>query len=109
MLPALRTTAPLQAIMRLVNMGVPARNIAPAVSLIVAQRLCGSCKAVHDLAQEALLEAGFKQAKLDSMKIYKPVGCDQCNNGYKGCMGIYQVIPISEAMNAIILNSGNAI
>ncbi|HEX2239002.1 MAG TPA: hypothetical protein VHJ19_11915 [Gammaproteobacteria bacterium] len=99
--------------MRLVNMGVPAHNITPTVSLIVAQRLarrlCGSCKAVHDLPQEALLEAGFKQAKLDSMKIYKPVGCDQCNNGYKGCTGIYQVMPISEAMNAIILNGGNAI
>jgi type IV pilus assembly protein PilB len=99
--------------MRLVNMGVPAHNITPAVSLIVAQRLarrlCGSCKAVHDLPQEALLEAGFKHAKLDSMKIYKPVGCDQCNNGYKGCTGIYQVMPISEAMNAIILNGGNAI
>ncbi len=62
--------------MRLVNMGVPTYNIAAAVSLIIARRLCERCKAVHDVPQEVLLEAGCKQADLNGMKIYKPVGCD---------------------------------
>jgi type IV pilus assembly protein PilB len=99
---------------RLANMGVPAFNIASSVILITAQRLarrlCAHCKAPASVEPGALLQAGFKESDLDgSWAPYKPVGCQNCNHtGYKGRVGIYQVMPISEEMQRIILSNGTA-
>jgi type IV pilus assembly protein PilB len=102
-----------QTLTRLVNMGVPPFNIASAVSLIIAQRLarrlCSNCKAPDDLPKEALLEEGFTQAQIDEgVTVFKAVGCDNCTAGYKGRVGIYQVMPISEDMGRIIMEGGNS-
>lgn len=102
-----------QTLTRLANMGVPAFNIASAVSLIIAQRLgrrlCTKCKQTENIPAEALLEEGFTQKQIDSgMTIFKAVGCDSCTLGYKGRVGIYQVMPISEEMGRIIMEGGNA-
>ncbi|MBW4046654.1 MAG: type IV-A pilus assembly ATPase PilB [Proteobacteria bacterium] len=100
---------------RLMNMGVPAFNIASSVILITAQRLarklCPQCKALIDIPNAALLEAGFKESELDgSWKPYKPGKCNACNgSGYKGRLGIYQAMPISEEIQRIILNHGTAL
>ncbi|WP_230181684.1 type IV-A pilus assembly ATPase PilB [Aquabacterium sp. CECT 9606] len=98
---------------RLLNMGIPPFNIASAVILITAQRLarklCEVCKAPAEYPKEALLRAGFKEADLDgSWRPYKAVGCSSCNNGYKGRVGLYQVMPISEEIQRIILRLGTA-
>jgi type IV pilus assembly protein PilB len=99
---------------RMLNMGIAPFNIASAVILITAQRLarrlCPNCKAPHDIPHETLLDAGFKEEEVDgTWTPYKPVGCSACNNGYKGRVGIYQVMPISEEMQSIILSNGSAI
>ena len=99
---------------RLMNMGVPAFNIASSVILITAQRLarklCPQCKTPVDLPADTLLEAGFKEDDLDgSWKPYKAGKCNSCGGtGYKGRVGIYQVMPISEEIQRIILNHGTA-
>ncbi|XAH26288.1 type IV-A pilus assembly ATPase PilB [Xylophilus sp. GW821-FHT01B05] len=98
---------------RMRNMGIAPFNIASSVILITAQRLarrlCPQCKQPADIPRAALLEAGFKEEQLDgSWKPYRPVGCSACNNGYKGRVGIYQVMPISDAIQAIILRDGSA-
>ena len=103
-----------QTLTRLANMGVPAFNIASAVSLIIAQRLarrlCKSCKAVDNVPSDVLLETGFSQEQIDNgLSLYKPVGCESCTDGYKGRVGIYQVMPISESMGRIIMDGGNAL
>tara|TARA_R110001606_G_scaffold399310_1_gene584802 strand:+ start:132115 stop:133827 length:1713 start_codon:yes stop_codon:yes gene_type:complete len=102
-----------QTLTRLANMGVPAFNIASAVSLIIAQRLgrrlCNKCKKAEDIPTEVLLEEGFTQIQIDKgVTIFKAVGCDSCTLGYKGRVGIYQVMPISEEMGRIIMEGGNA-
>jgi type IV pilus assembly protein PilB len=99
---------------RMRNMGIQPFNIASSVILITAQRLarrlCVQCKQVADVPQAALRDAGFKEADLDgSWKPYRAVGCSQCNNGYKGRVGIYQVMPISEEIQRIILRDGSAL
>jgi len=99
---------------RLLNMGVPPFNIAASVILITAQRLarrlCENCKAPADFPREALLRAGYKSEELDgSWRPYKAVGCSACNNGYRGRVGLYQVMPITEPIQRIILAQGNAI
>jgi type IV pilus assembly protein PilB len=99
---------------RLLNMGVAPFNIASSVLLITAQRLgrrlCESCKAPADYPRDALLRAGFKPEDLDgSWKPYRAVGCPNCNNGYRGRVGFYQVMPVSEAMQKLILAEGSAI
>ncbi len=98
---------------RLANMGVAPFNIASAVLLITAQRLarklCENCKAPADYPREAMIKAGFKAEDLDgSWKPYRAIGCSACNNGYKGRVGIYQVMPITEDIQRIILNAGTA-
>ncbi|MEW6703810.1 MAG: type IV-A pilus assembly ATPase PilB [Pseudomonadota bacterium] len=98
---------------RLLNMGVAPFNIASSVLLITAQRLarrlCENCKAPADFPREALKKAGFKDEELDgSWKPYRPVGCSACNNGYKGRVGLYQVMPVTEAIQRIILAEGSA-
>jgi type IV pilus assembly protein PilB len=99
---------------RMMNMGIPTFNIASSVILITAQRLarrlCPTCKAPLDVPRKALIDAGFKPEDLDgTWTPYKPVGCSACNNGYKGRVGIYQVMPISEEIQRIILKGGSAL
>ena len=99
---------------RMRNMGIQPFNIASSVILITAQRLarrlCVSCKQPAELPEQALLNAGFKHSELNgSWKPYRAVGCSACNNGYKGRVGIYQVMPISEEIQRIILRDGSAL
>ncbi|HZW13808.1 MAG TPA: type IV-A pilus assembly ATPase PilB [Noviherbaspirillum sp.] len=99
---------------RLMNMGVAPFNIASSVIMITAQRLARrlcTCKQTVAIPDEALLEAGFKEEELDGTWLpYKPVGCDRCNgSGYKGRVGIYQIMPISEEIERIILAHGTAL
>jgi type IV pilus assembly protein PilB len=111
-LSTLHTNDAPQTINRLMQMGIEPFNIVSAVSLIMAQRLgrrlCEHCKKEADYPDKTYLDAGFKQEELATLKTYIPIGCDKCNDGYKGRVGIYQVMPISEAMRALILNGGNA-
>ena len=98
---------------RLLNMGVAPFNIASSVLLITAQRLvrrlCENCKAPAEYPREALLRAGFLDEELDgSWKQYRAVGCNSCNNGYRGRVGLYQVMPITDAIQRIILSEGSA-
>jgi type IV pilus assembly protein PilB len=99
---------------RLMNMGVAPFNIAASVLLITAQRLarrlCDGCKQPAVVPDEALLKAGFQPSDLDgSWKPYRAVGCTACNNGYKGRVGLYQVMPITEEIQRIILSQGTAL
>lgn len=99
---------------RMRNMGIAPFNIASSVILITAQRLarrlCPNCKEPVDIPEEALIQAGFAASELDgSWKPYRPVGCTMCNNGYKGRVGIYEVMPISEDIQRIILADGSAV
>lgn len=109
-LSTLHTNSAPATLTRLVNMGVPPFNIASAVNMIVAQRLarrlCESCKQPIDIPKEALLKAGFKESQLSGLKIYGQVGCDQCNGGYKGRVGIYEVMPVTKAIGRIIMKGG---
>ena len=111
-LSTLHTNDAPQTINRLVQMGIEPFNIVSAVLLIMAQRLarrlCEYCKKEADFPDNILLSAGFKQEDIGSFKVYEPVGCEHCNNGYKGRVGIYQVLPITEKMRALILRGGNA-
>jgi type IV pilus assembly protein PilB len=98
---------------RMRNMGIAPFNIASSVTLITAQRLarrlCTSCKAPVDIPEKALLDAGFKASEIDgTWMAYRPVGCSSCNSGYKGRVGIYQVMPVSEEIQRIILRDGSA-
>jgi type IV pilus assembly protein PilB len=99
---------------RMRNMGIAPFNIASSVILITAQRLarrlCPHCKTQVDIPRDTLLQAGFKEADVDgSWTPFHPVGCAQCNNGYKGRLGIYQVMPVSEEIQRIVLRDGSAL
>jgi len=113
-LSTLHTNDAPQTLTRMVNMGVPPYNIASAVNLIIAQRLarrlCKECKQLLDIPKEALLAEGFTEKEVaEGLKIYGPKGCDQCSDGYKGRVGIYQVMPLSEEMGRMIMEGSNAI
>ncbi|PAU66018.1 type IV-A pilus assembly ATPase PilB [Pseudomonas sp. PIC25] len=109
----LHTNSAAETLTRLRNMGVPAFNIATSVNLIIAQRLarklCGSCKKEIDVPREALLKEGFPEDKIGTFKIYGPVGCENCKGGYKGRVGIYEVVKITPALQRIIMEEGNSI
>ena len=113
-LSTLHTNDAPQTLTRLVDMGVKPYAIATSVSLIIAQRLarrlCGNCKVPMDLPAEALLKEGFTEEQIKRMdfKVYKAVGCSQCTDGYKGRIGIYEVLPVTEAIGRIILEGGSA-
>jgi type IV pilus assembly protein PilB len=103
-----------QTLTRLVDMGVKPYAIATSVSLIIAQRLarrlCAQCKAIVEVPAEALLKEGFQEADVRAgIKIFGPKGCSACTDGYKGRVGIYQVMPVTEALGRIIMEGGNAI
>ncbi|MCS4503812.1 hypothetical protein KBTX_01998 [wastewater metagenome] len=111
-LSTLHTNDAPQTLTRLANMGVPGYNIASSVNLIIAQRLarrlCSQCKQPQEIPREALLEEGFREDEIDDLVLYGPQGCDQCAAGYKGRVGVYQVMPVSERMGQIIMEGGNA-
>ncbi|MBD2835770.1 type IV-A pilus assembly ATPase PilB [Pseudomonas sp. JM0905a] len=112
-LSTLHTNSAAETLTRMRNMGVPAFNIATSVNLIIAQRLarklCVHCKKELNIPREALIEEGFPEAKLGTFKLYGPVGCENCNQGYKGRVGIYEVVKITPAMQQLIMEEGNSI
>ena len=113
-LSTLHTNDAPQTLTRLANMGVPPYNIAGSILLIIAQRLarklCPACKTEDKVPAAELLREGFSQADIDAgITIYKPVGCELCNNGYKGRTGVYQVMPISSEMSRLIMNGATSI
>jgi len=113
-LSTLHTNDAPRTLTRLVDMGVKPYAIATSVSLIIAQRLarrlCDNCKEVRDVPREALEKEGFEAKDIeDGMTIFGPVGCRSCNDGYKGRLGIFQVMEVSETMGRIIMEGGNAI
>jgi type IV pilus assembly protein PilB len=113
-LSTLHTNDAPSTLTRLVDMGVKAYAIASTVSLIIAQRLarklCNGCKEIRDIPNEALLQEGFTEQEINAgLKIFGPVGCKLCNGGYKGRLGIFQVLPISDAIQRIIMEGGNAL
>ena len=112
-LSTLHTNSAPQTLTRLMNMGVAPYNIASSITLIIAQRLarrlCKECKEEIKIPPEELINQGFRENELSELTIYKAVGCDQCNHGYKGRVGIYEVMPISEETGRIIMASGNAL
>ena len=111
-LSTLHTNDAAQTIARLMNMGIAPYNITSSVTLIIAQRLARrlhECKKPQDLPPQLLLAAGFSQADIDAgLTVYEAGGCDGCNEGYKGRVGIYQVMPMLEDIQKIILQGGNA-
>ncbi|WP_223787847.1 type IV-A pilus assembly ATPase PilB [Marinicella meishanensis] len=111
-LSTLHTNNAPETVSRLVNMGVAPFNIVSAVSIIIAQRLARrlcDCKKPTELTQEALLQAGFTEEDLADATIFDPVGCTKCNEGYKGRVGIYEVMPITDNIKKIILSGGNSL
>lgn len=112
-LSTLHTNDAPSTLTRLLNMGVAAFNIAAAVNLITAQRLARrlcSCKQPIDVPLDMLLNAGFHESQLDGSPLYRAVGCELCSgSGYKGRLGVYQVMPITEAIESIILAHGTAL
>ena len=113
-LSTLHTNDAPKTLTRMVDMGIKPYAIASTVSLIIAQRLarrlCGNCKEPVDVPAEALLKEGFTEADIGSgLTIFSAKGCSQCTNGFKGRVGIYQVMPVTDAIGRIIMEGGNAI
>ncbi len=111
-LSTLHTNDAPQSITRLMNMGVPSYNITSAINLVIAQRLIRtlhSCKKKLELPPEALLQAGFEKQELEDLTLYQPAGCSECNEGYRGRTGIFEVMPITDTIAKIILEEGNAL
>jgi len=112
-LSTLHTNSAPETLTRLLNMGIPPFNIASTVHLIVAQRLarrlCKHCKQPADIPHDVLVHTGFSEEELDTLTVYEAVGCGECSNGYKGRVGIYQVMPISPAMEKLVMENGNAL
>lgn len=112
-LSTLHTNSAAQTLTRLHNMGIQGFNIATSVSLIIAQRLarklCSHCKKPIEIPREALLKEGFPEERIGSFTIYEPVGCDQCNGGYKGRVGIYEVVKNTPDLQRLIMAEGNSL
>ena len=113
-LSTLHTNDAPQTIARLMNMGIAPYNITSSVTLVIAQRLarrlCPKCKRPAELPDNALLAEGFTADEIhEGFTVYEPVGCDDCTGGYKGRLGVYQVMPMSEAIQEIVLKGGNAL
>lgn len=112
-LSTLHTNSAPETLTRLRNMGIPSFNIATSVSLIIAQRLarrlCKECKQVIDVPKESLLELGFSEDEIPNLTIYGPKGCPICGDGYKGRVGIYEVVKITDNIARIIMEDGDAI
>ncbi|MBW3197542.1 type IV-A pilus assembly ATPase PilB [Marinobacter nauticus] len=113
-LSTLHTNSAAETLTRMMNMGVPAFNIATSVSLIIAQRLgrrlCSACKQPSDVPQDVLLKEGFTQEQIDTgFTLYRPKGCDKCNGGYKGRVGIYEVVRITDELANMIMEEASSI
>ena len=112
-LSTLHTNSAPETLTRMQNMGVPVYNIATSVSLIIAQRLarrlCTSCKAIEEVPAEILREAGFSEEQISKAAIFKPVGCTRCHHGYKGRVGIYEVLKVSPRIQEVIMHNGNSL
>ncbi|MBL3824581.1 MULTISPECIES: type IV-A pilus assembly ATPase PilB [unclassified Marinobacter] len=113
-LSTLHTNSAAETLTRMMNMGVPSFNIATSVSLIIAQRLgrrlCNSCKQAFDVPKDVLLEEGFTQEQIDTgFTLYRPKGCDKCNGGYKGRVGIYEVVKITDELANMIMEEASSI
>lgn len=112
-LSTLHTNSAPETLTRLKNMGVPAYNIATSVTLIIAQRLarrlCNHCKKPLKLPPKILLQEGFKEEQIRSMQLFGAVGCDKCHEGYKGRVGIYEVVPITDKIGRVIMDGGTSI
>ncbi|WP_180116037.1 type IV-A pilus assembly ATPase PilB [Acinetobacter sp. YH12140] len=111
----LHTNSAPETLTRLRNMGVPSFNIATSVNLVIAQRLarrlCSQCKETVDVPKQSLLELGFTEDDLNTpeFQIYQPVGCAECREGYKGRVGIYEVMKVTPEISRIIMEDGNAL
>ena len=111
----LHTNSAPETLTRLRNMGVPSFNIATSVNLVIAQRLarrlCAQCKEVVEIPKQSLLELGFTEQDLTDpeFKIFQPVGCSECREGYKGRVGIYEVMKVTPEISRIIMEDGNAL
>jgi type IV pilus assembly protein PilB len=113
-LSTLHTNSAAETLTRMMNMGVPAFNIATSVSLIIAQRLgrrlCSACKQAADVPKDLLLTEGFTQEQIDTgFTLFRPKGCDKCTNGYKGRVGIYEVVKITEILASMIMEEASSI
>jgi type IV pilus assembly protein PilB len=115
-LSTLHTNSAAETLTRLRNMGVPAFNLATSVNLIIAQRLarrlCPNCKEVIDVPKDTLLAEGFTETNIkEGFEVFQPKkdGCDKCKDGYKGRVGIYEVVKITPEMSRIIMADGNSI
>ena len=114
-LSTLHTNSAPETLTRLMNMGVPTFNIATSVSVIIAQRLarrlCSECKQPVQLPEEILREEGFEAVNTpqNEWQVYQPVGCEHCNKGYKGRVGVYEVVRITDGISRIIMEGGNSI
>ena len=108
-LSTLHTNDATATIMRMLNMGIAPYNVAGSINLIMAQRLarrlCSNCKQPTDLPPETLIDAGIKEDDIDNVTAFEAIGCDACTNGYKGRAGIFQVLPVSDKLTSMILNS----
>lgn len=109
----LHTNSAAETITRLLNMGVPPFNLATSLNLIIAQRLarrlCSNCAEPADLPPDVLMQEGFREDELHNVAVMKAVGCDKCNNGYKGRVGIYEVVRMTPELSRIIMEEGNSI
>lgn len=111
----LHTNSAPETLTRLRNMGVPSFNIATSVNLVIAQRLarrlCNHCKAPIEIPKQSLLELGFTEQDLNQpdLQIFQPVGCSECREGYKGRVGIYEVMKVTPEISKIIMEDGNAL
>ncbi|WP_338473906.1 type IV-A pilus assembly ATPase PilB [Pseudomonas sp. MS646] len=112
-LSTLHTNSAAETLIRLQNMGIPGFNIATAVHLIIAQRLarklCNHCKKALEIPDETLLKEGFPRERIGSFTIYEPVGCQQCNSGYKGRVGVYEVVRNTPQLQRLIMAEGNSL
>ncbi|KGF63663.1 type IV-A pilus assembly ATPase PilB [Pseudomonas lutea] len=112
-LSTLHTNSAAETLTRLHHMGVAAFNIATAINLIIAQRLarklCAHCKKAVEIPRETLIAEGFPESQIGSFQLYSPMGCEHCNSGYKGRVGIYEVVKSTPALERIIMEEGNSI
>jgi type IV pilus assembly protein PilB len=112
-LSTLHTNSAAETLTRLVNMNIAAFNIATSVSLVIAQRLvrclCTKCRIEVKLEKAVLLDEGFIEEDLKELSIYKPQGCKACKDGYRGRIGIYEVLPITDSIGRIIMSNGSSL
>jgi type IV pilus assembly protein PilB len=112
-LSTLHTNSAPETVTRLMNMGVEPYNLASSITIVIAQRLvrklCEHCKQAEQLSEEMLIREGFKKEEVGTFKLYTAVGCDQCMEGFKGRMGIFEVMPVTEDMAQLIMKNSNSL